>query len=99
VLRVHFLAHCCAQLTTVQVGGAVGSDSMQRDGKEQHAKVRFPSSSCLFDPLLTTLLQGETEKKTAQTADATDGLMNQIAGTATKLMGKMTGDQSQEMSG
>ncbi|KAJ7841248.1 hypothetical protein B0H13DRAFT_1910387 [Mycena leptocephala] len=42
------------------VGGAVGSESMKRDGKQQHA-------------------EAETEKKTAQAADAADGLMNQLA--------------------
>ncbi|KAJ7839481.1 hypothetical protein B0H13DRAFT_1911229 [Mycena leptocephala] len=67
-------------LTPVQVGGAVGSDSMQRDGKEQHAK-------------------GETEKTAAQTADAADGWMNQMAGTANKVIGQVMGDKTKEASG
>ncbi|KAJ7906457.1 hypothetical protein B0H13DRAFT_2020708 [Mycena leptocephala] len=62
------------------VGGAVGSDSMQRDGKEQHAK-------------------GETEKKTAQTADAADGLYNQVAGMVNKVAGQVMGDSTKEASG
>jgi hypothetical protein len=64
------------QLTTVQVGGAVGSKSMQNDGKQQHAEVRFLFIMLSFNLPLTTFLQGEAEKKTAQTADAADGLYN-----------------------
>ncbi|KAJ7926718.1 hypothetical protein B0H13DRAFT_1861970 [Mycena leptocephala] len=68
------------------------------DCKQQHAEVRFSLSSYRFDLPLTTFLRGETEK-TAQTADAADGLYNQIAGTANELMGQVMGDSTKEASG
>jgi hypothetical protein len=83
-------------LTTAQVGGSSGSDSM-REGKEQHAEVGFLLSCYIFHPPLTIFLQGETEKKTAQTADAVHGLYTQIAGTANKLMGNTTKEASGEL--
>jgi hypothetical protein len=72
---------------------------MQNNGKQQQAEVGFPSSYYLFDPSLTTLLQGEAEKKTAQTADAADGLYNQVAGMVNKVAGQVMGDSKQEASG
>jgi hypothetical protein len=72
---------------------------MQRDGKQQHAEARFHLSSHLVYPALTTLLQGETEKKTAQAADAADGLYNQVAGKVNNVIGSLMGDQSKEASG
>ncbi|KAJ7884994.1 hypothetical protein B0H13DRAFT_1514965, partial [Mycena leptocephala] len=62
------------------VGGAFGSDSMEREGKEQHAK-------------------GETEKKSAQAADAADGLYNQMAGKANAIVGSVMDDKTKEASG
>jgi hypothetical protein len=52
-----------------------------------------------FDPPLTRFFQGETEKKTAQTADAADGLYNQVAGMVNKVAGQVMGDSTKEASG
>jgi hypothetical protein len=52
-----------------------------------------------FDPPLTTFFQGETEKKTAQAADAADGLYNQMAGKVNNVIGSMMGDDAKKASG
>jgi uncharacterized protein YjbJ (UPF0337 family) len=82
----------------VQVGGAFGSDSMEREGKGQHAKVGFFLSCYMFYPPLTIFLQGETEK-TAQAADAADGLYTQMAGKANAIVGSVMDDKTKEASG
>jgi uncharacterized protein YjbJ (UPF0337 family) len=95
VCRAHCPSHGFAQLTTAQAGDIVGSNSMKKDGKRQHAEVRFFYH--LYPPL-TTFLQGETEKKTAQTADAADGLYNQVAGKVINVIGSMMGDDAKKAS-
>ncbi|KAJ7906459.1 hypothetical protein B0H13DRAFT_2333495 [Mycena leptocephala] len=50
-------------------------------------------------PTTTNTLVVETEKKTAQAADAADGLYNQVAGKVNNVIGSMMGDTKKEASG
>jgi hypothetical protein len=52
-----------------------------------------------FNPPLTTFLQSEAEKTTAQTKAAGEGLYDQMAGKANAMMGAVMGDSGKEASG
>ena len=81
------------------MGDMMGNADMQRSGKEEHTEVRVipPPSSHLADFFVSS--QGEMEYKAAQAEGYVEGTGDRVKGTKDKVMGKLTGDEAQEVSG